>query len=209
LIERHVARHLAPATLVIHEVRSEIVHLDVHLVPPGAERPFWFLFTTGMSALPMRVPPGMGLVPHAELSLMLPAYWKVDREVWKREPRWYWPVRELLSAARYPHRNKTWFGAGHTFANGEPPRRFDPTTRMSSMVMLASELLDEEHPVIDAEVPTVLLELWPLHSDELALARRQGSHALFHRLLEGEVSAVLDPDRPSCVAGQSGASAHT
>ena len=69
------------------QIRSEIVHVDVHVVPPHEERPYWFLFTTGMSALPMRVPDSMGLVPHAELSLMLPAWWQVDLEHWKREPR--------------------------------------------------------------------------------------------------------------------------
>jgi hypothetical protein len=201
-----VARHLAPATRVIHEIRSEIVHVDIHVVAPAAERPFWFLFTTGMSALPMNVPYHMGLVPHAELSLRLPDRWQVDTERWKREPKWYWPIRELLSIARYPHRNRTWLGEGHTIASSDPPRPFDSTTSLAAMLILPSSLDDGdgECGAIDAEVATELLELWPLHADELEYKRLHGVGALLDRLDEACVTAILDPDRPSCVPRGSG-----
>lgn len=35
-IVAHVAKHLAPLAFVIHEIESELVHLDVHVVAPGA-----------------------------------------------------------------------------------------------------------------------------------------------------------------------------
>src|SRR5262249_56794862 len=43
-IVNHVAGHVARAAFVIHEERSEIVHLDVHVVPPAADRDHYFLF---------------------------------------------------------------------------------------------------------------------------------------------------------------------
>mgnify|MGYP000664765674 CR=1 FL=1 len=36
-------------TRVFHELMSDIVHIDVHIVPPDENRPFYLLFTTGMS----------------------------------------------------------------------------------------------------------------------------------------------------------------
>lgn len=84
-IEEYVAKHVGPVVGVLHEIRSEIVHVDVHVVPPCLERPSWFLFTAGMSALPMRVPDNMGLVSRAELSVMLPAWWQIDLGHWKRD----------------------------------------------------------------------------------------------------------------------------
>jgi hypothetical protein len=140
------------------------------------------------------------VTPHAELSLMLPDWWALDPERWRREPGWYWPVREMVSAARYPHRRKTWLGEGHTIASFEPPRPLDPTTRLSAMMFLPCVLDDSLASPIAAEVPTVLLGLWPLHADELAYKQAYGAEALRDRLDKAGVTAVLDPDRPSCVA---------
>lgn len=195
-----MARNLAPATLVINERHSEIVHLDLHVVPPADERPFWFLFTTGMSARSMNVPHDLGLVSHAELALMLPDWWPVNVGRWQREPRWSWPVREMLELARYPHRRRTWLGEGHTIASADPPRPFDPSTKLAAMLVLPCDLDDAaEGTAIEAEVFTELLALWPIHADELAYKLEHGTTALVDRLEESGVTAILDPDRPSCV----------
>lgn len=199
-IEQYVARHVAPAVSVLHEIRSELVHVDVHVVPPEAGRSYWFLFTTGMSALPMRVPQDMGLVPHAELSLMLPSWWQVDLENWRCEPNWFWPIRELQALARYPHRHQTWLGEGHTIASSDPPRRYDASTELSAMLILPfSQAEDEEPSVIDGVVATELLTLWPLYTEELEYKRTKGARALCELLDTAGVSPVLDPARPSAL----------
>lgn len=38
---------------VIHELMSEKVHIDLHIIAPDENRPFYVVFTTGMSDLPM------------------------------------------------------------------------------------------------------------------------------------------------------------
>src|SRR5262245_9198634 len=78
-IVNHVARHVAPAAFVIHEEHSEIVHLDVHVVPPAPDRDHYFLFTTGMSARPMYKPRDAPGSRFAEVSLALPSFWRFDR----------------------------------------------------------------------------------------------------------------------------------
>jgi hypothetical protein len=67
------------------------------------------------------------------------------------------------------------------------------------MLILPCFLDDSERVAIDAEVATVLLALWPLHADELEFKRVHGVRALLERLDEARVTALLDPDRPSCV----------
>jgi len=197
-ITQYVAQHLASPSFVIHEVKSELVHVDIHVVPPGPNRAYWFLFTTGMSAESMDVPYDTGLVPHAELSLTLPEYWKVDLAVWKREPHWFWPIREMKAIAQYPHRYGTWIGEGHTLASADPPVPFDPTTELAAM-LLTDGRLDDSEPVIDAYVATRLLALWPLHADELEYKLEHGFHALLDRMRAANITAILDPDRESCV----------
>ncbi len=98
-IEEHFGAHVAPADRVFHELASDLVHIDVHQVPPGGNRPFWTLFTTGMSALPMTMPKDARSSPFAELVVLLPPHWKMmDQESFKNE-EWYWPIRLLKSSS--------------------------------------------------------------------------------------------------------------
>lgn len=194
-IEEYVARHVGPARRVLHEIESHIVHIDVHIVPPGTDHPFWFLFTTGMSALPMNSP--MEHPAYAELSLMLPTWWQIDMGRWKQDKRWFWPIRELIDLARYPHRMRTWLGQGHTVASGQPARPYDRSTSLAAMLVLPWSFSED---VIHGDVATQLYALWPLHADELDYKRAHGLMALCDCLEAAGVTAELDPSRPSSVA---------
>ena len=198
-IEEHVARHVAPVDVVFHEIVSDLVHLDVHLVPPGARNPYWMLFTTGMSARPMTMPPGAPGSPYAELAILLPPEWRCDQESWKDE-RWYWPVRWLKTLARLPHEYRTWLSHGHTIPNGDPARPFDRSTALSGMIVFPSISLTPEAqqiPVGDLEID--LWTLWPLHADEMQYKLDHGADALIDLFESAGVRDVIDPDRPSVV----------
>lgn len=205
-IVEHVSRHLAPPALVIHEIESELVHLDVHVVPPAPDRDFWFLFTTGMSALPMKKPydaPGSRL---AELSILLPQDWRLDRESW-RETRWFWPIRELEEAALLPHRHDTWLGYGHTIMpaeisrSGEVTRSLDASTRLSSLLVVGSALVPDATELIRSGAARIdLLTLFPIYPEELDYKVEHGLDALMAAISAARVSHVIDPARPSVVA---------
>ena len=108
-LAEHLVAQFAGETLVYHEVVSEVVHVDVHVVPPGPDREHYTLVTSGMGARPMPVPPELAGVPrHIELVMLLPADWRMQREDFKEE-RWYWPVQHLKMLARAPHRWGTWW----------------------------------------------------------------------------------------------------
>lgn len=68
-IVAHFEKHFGPTGMVFHELVSDLVHVDVHQLPPTAERPHWILFTTGMSDRPMTTPPGQEALQHAELMI--------------------------------------------------------------------------------------------------------------------------------------------
>ena len=76
-IRAHLASLVGTPTLVLQELVSELVRLDVHLVPPTPERRWTTAFTTGMSARPMEIPPELsGRFPdRVELILRLPPDW--------------------------------------------------------------------------------------------------------------------------------------
>src|SRR6185436_18632705 len=101
-IERHLARFGVEPQNVLHEIISDLVHLDVHLCDPTPERNFYTLFTTGMSDLPMTTPEGLDELRYAELMLCLPAGWPIQEGagVDPREEH-YWPIRLLKALARF------------------------------------------------------------------------------------------------------------
>ena len=41
---------------VFHEIISDLVHIDVNIMRPNETAPYYFVYTTGMSDLPMHVP---------------------------------------------------------------------------------------------------------------------------------------------------------
>ena len=67
-ISRHVGRYVGPVAHVFHELVSDLVHVDVHLVPPQPNRDFVTLVTSGMSDRPMTLPPDCDAPDYAELA---------------------------------------------------------------------------------------------------------------------------------------------
>jgi hypothetical protein len=201
-----VSRHLAPPAFVIHEIESELVHVDVHVVPPASDRQFWFLFTTGMSALPMTVPRDLDCSRHAELSILLPPDWKLDRASWIEDTRWFWPIAELKSAALLPHRFRTWLGEGHTIGGVDPAASFDPSTRLSNSIVVYSPSLPAEmHALYVGDLEIELLTLMPVYPEELDHKLRFGLDALLEKFELAGVDDVIDPGRPSALSADEAA----
>src|SRR5215831_18616558 len=127
-IEKHVATYFGAPATVFHEIVSDLVHIDVHIIPPHAERDCWTLFTAGMSDRPMSPPEGADDEKWAELMISLPPDWTLDKLSVTPPPadleKWYWPIRWLKQLARFPHTCETWLGSGHTIPNGDPPEPF-------------------------------------------------------------------------------------
>lgn len=201
-LEGMLAALVGPPETVFHEIVSDLVHLDVHCVPPTEERPWWTLFTTGMSDLPMSTPPGAEAFQYAELMVKLPADWRMEAIKANTPPadleQWYWPIRWLKQLARLPHEYGTWLGPGHTIPNGDPARPFAPGTKLSGFLLLLPDVADDALPIQLSDGRAVnLYVLHALHSQEMQLKLDKGAEALLDALDRANVKEVLDPSRPS------------
>jgi hypothetical protein len=198
-IEEHIARHFGVAETVWHEIASDLVHIDVHVTAPSAERPLYTLVTSGMSDLPMNVPPAVD-TPYAELMMALPSDWPLTAEAFRDEAA-YWPVRLLKTIARLPHAYGTWIGPGHSVPNGDPPEPYAPGVPFLGVQvapMLRCE--DAARTIVTSEGRRIsLLALIPVHQAELNLKLASGSSALYDAFDRAGVSEVLHPGRPSSV----------
>ncbi len=123
---------------VFHELLSEKVHIDVFIKEPAQDRPYYVIMTSGMSDLPMTLPEDFSdkfkaAHERAELMMFLPRDWHIHDEDAK-EDKWFWCIRALKSAARYPHLCDTWIGHGHDIQFTEPVEPFAENTKLCALM---------------------------------------------------------------------------
>jgi hypothetical protein len=192
----HIQKHIGEIAIVFHEKVSTDVHIDVYHVAPSRSRPFHTLISCGMSERSMSTPADWEDGRFAELMICLPASWPVDATAFENE-EYYWPIRILKGAARYPHDNKTWLYAGHSVLWRDPPQPFASNTKMASIVLRYPRMVSEDSRTIQATGGKHIL-LWavvPLYVEEWEFKNRNGFEALDALLLENGITELPDPKR--------------
>ena len=110
--------------------------IAVHVIKPKSPQGFLTLFTTGLSAKPMKVPPELAEHAFAELYMQLPGDWDFQSS----DPRYSWPIQLLLDLAAYPAENDAYFAVPvTTIANGEPAKPLGPNVKFTASALLADE----------------------------------------------------------------------
>lgn len=197
-ISRHIRRYVGQVESVFHEVVSDLVHIDVHLVPPQPNRDFVTLVTSGMSDLPMTLPAGCDLPSYAELLLCLPSDWPLEQADFKLEAN-YWPIRLLKFMARVPHEYQTWLSFGHTVPHGDPPKPYDQSTEMCCALIVPPLLFDERFELLALSDDKVIQfsAVIPIYREEMDFKLKHGTEELLRRFSATGISELLDPSRPN------------
>jgi len=197
LIDRHIEKHIGKITMVYHEVISDLVHLDIHQIPPSEDRPYWTLVTSGMSDLPMTTPEGRKEFAHAELMLCLPKEWKMGQDDWKDESH-YWPIRWLKICARFPHEYKTWLCWGHTLPNGDPPEVYARNTSFCCMMLGNPRTVSTEFWSLPIRTDKTIrfFALYPITQGEIELKLKKGAEHLDELFEKSKITEIVDLNRP-------------
>lgn len=203
-ITRHVQEHVGPIEVVLHELVAEQITVDVLVVRPTPDRPWFTLVTCGMSTLPMNVPqdiPEAAAYEFAELVIALPQDWPMSTESDQmrqdlQDSNVFWPIQLLRTLARMPHVNRSWLFFGHTVGAEDAPS-YAPDTELSSAIIATPVMTPEEFQELEVEGRTIhFLSVIPLYQLELNLARERGSSFALECLLEEQITELLDPQRP-------------
>jgi len=197
-IEAHIAQYVGQPATVFHEIVSDVVHVDIHIVEPSPSRDYYTLVTTGMSDRPMKTPAQAEGLEYAELLICLPPSWLMSEKAWKQEEN-YWPVRWLKTLARLPHEYDTWLWAGHTVPNGDPPRRYASNTNLCCALLATPVLFgDPFRKLAVRDGKTVYFHSFlPIYREEVDLKLTSGTNALFDLLGDAGVTELLDVQRPN------------
>lgn len=109
LVTAHIEKHIGPVDKVFHELISDMIHVDVHIVNPTPQRNVYTLVTSGMSDRPMTTHPNLPECAWSELMICLPPDWPMSNKEWN-VPANFWPVQNLKFLACFPHQFNTWLG---------------------------------------------------------------------------------------------------
>jgi hypothetical protein len=197
-IDAHIEEHVGKVDSVFHEILSDLVHIDVHLVRPTRKRDYYTLVTSGMSDRLMKAPEGYEDKKYAEVLVCLPPDWKLSEKAFQKE-RWYWPVRWLKMLARLPHEYDSWLWEYHTVPNGDPPEPFADNTELCCAYLPRPALFPKEFFKLRVSKKKTIhfFCLVPLYKDELDFKLKVGSDELVDRLDDAGVTELLDVERPS------------
>lgn len=195
-IAAHIERHLGPVAGVWHERITDTVAVAVHVVTPTAARPWLQLVTSGMSDLPMNLPPGVDVPHFAELMLTLPPDWPVSEQA-LRDERHCWPLRLLQDLARLPHVYDTWLAPGHTIPNGNPAEPYHGSVAFDgTMVMYPGLAPDAFAELVDTDGRTIAFRaVMPLYPEEMALKLQEGADELIARFEAKGIQDLAEPGR--------------
>jgi len=197
-IEEHVYQHIGDGE-VFHEVMSEIVHVDVHVLDPTSTRDYYTLVTTGMSDLPMQATDGTRDPQYAELLMCLPSNWSLSDDALRREEH-AWPIHLLQRLARQPHRQRNALAVGQAFSHTDPPQAFASNTKLCGVFISKPTLFEPGFERIDVrDDKTVhLLSVLPIYNEELAFTQTHGPDALLDLFVTNGVNELLNVNR-KCV----------
>ena len=186
---------------VLHEIVSDLVHIDVHVMWPTPEQNFFVLYTTGMSDLPMtpdrEIPAEQRKnLELAELYLFLPGDWPLEPENLPPENA-YWPIRILKFTARFPHQYHTWLGWGHTLPNGPEYAPLDDSVGFGAIALMGGGAAPLGRLETRDGRRLSLLHLVPAYKEEIEYKLKYGMEALTKLFEEKDVPVILDPKRPN------------
>lgn len=187
---------------VFHEIMSDLVHIDVHILKPTEKDNYYVMFTTGMSDKPMTLPEGLQDDDHkhlerAELFMLLPPTWNpgevgtTNSDIPYEE---YWPIQIIKYLARFPHEYNTWFAWGHTIPNGAEYEPIIDGSDMGGFVLLE---LDENFSPTTAEdgTPIHFYMVMPAYKEEIEYKLQHGMSALDDLYAENDLPIVIDMHR--------------
>ena len=132
---------------IAHEVESEFVHTDVNI---SDDRETKSLVTFGMGAGRMNAP----VEPFERIELVMNATCDVDIIV---------PLGELVRLSKYPFRNDTWLGMGHTLNFTDD---FKKAFGYEYILLAPSSLVFSPRDTTNGVKNVVFLTVVPIYEDE-------------------------------------------
>lgn len=196
-LEQHITQHYGPIATVIRDDQPQDIKVDICVIEPSAERPFYTLITCGMGAHLMAVNKEQAAqqLQRAELIITLPSYWKLSSK-FQHFQRWSWPLLVLKVTARMGL-SSDWIVDPGFIINYNSPLAHN--TKLSGWMVLGPEAMNVAAPVcpLPNGDKVNFYQILPLYQNEVEYGIERSSDELIAKLTE--VSRVVNLTRPNAL----------
>ena len=193
----HIRAHVGSVDTVFHELESDNIAIDIHHVPPTADRECHTLITLGMSDQPL--PAGSG-VAYGELAMCLPADWPMDEEALEQDAT-AWPLEMLRALGKLPYVHGVAFDFGLCTDNLTLPFAMANDAGFTGVLLAPPVTTPDEFWCLQAPSGKVVdfFGVVMLYPQELEHARYEGVVSLARALDQLSVTELLQPGRRPAV----------
>ncbi|MCL1916358.1 MAG: suppressor of fused domain protein [Desulfovibrionaceae bacterium] len=195
-LNAHIERHFGPYRNVLQELVSPDIHVDILILDPIPERPYYTLISQGMGARSMKTPPNHDPLRdgRAELLICLPPDWPTDKLDMEEH---YWPIGLMKTIARFPIRQDEWLGYGYSIANSGG-RPLIPDTEFRAALLCRPEAFAPEsfRCALPDDSLVNFFQVIPLYNEEVQFKLASGTDMLLS-FLDREERRYIRLDRPS------------
>jgi hypothetical protein len=176
-----------------HELLPQMsgLSISIHCISPNEVHPYYVLFTTGMSELPMNVPAGQNEWRFAELVMHLPETWHHPIEN-KEVEEWSWPMSVLRRAAYAPHIAKSWLAPPSTIISfSAEEHSLGPDTELSSL-LLVPRFANLREPLLFSGGAINFFTVVPIHAKERKFEKDFGMSKFLRKFVDEKVPMIAD-----------------
>ena len=194
-IEQYLEKAFGPReSFVSHELVSDIVHIDIYVLLPTDQDNRCILFSSGMSDLPMTMPPELlpeyAHLQRAELVMYLPGEWDIKN----KDDEWFWPIKLVSLLARLPHQFETWLGHGHSIPSGCDNAPYAKNTKLCGCVLYCFNQPD--NPIMASDGTDIqIYTIVPVYRQEMNYKLKNNADKLLAKLKKAGISETVNITR--------------
>jgi hypothetical protein len=125
----------------------------------------------------------------------LPGYWDLND---KDNPNYNWPLKAIQKLAKNVIENESWYGPGHTIANGNPTTEISETMKQEYFLLADPIILEDFFaPLSTGDKTVYFLAIIPLFHKEFEQKMHKGYPKWIKKFRGRNGDEVLDDFRQS------------
>lgn len=170
-------------------------YIDLLLLDIETKVPIKVLMTEGLSDYEMPVPERYKERKFTEIFFALPSYWEIEDT---SNSNMQWPIEQIQKLTKHVIESETWYGPGHTFTNGKPPKPFSYNMKQDHLLLAEPIVLEELLQPMEIAGKTIyFLAIIPLFEEEFDRKMSKGYFKFIRQFRARNGDEILDDFRTS------------
>lgn len=185
-----IEKRFGSPNITIHS--STNIHFKTLQISSSSRKGVTFFMTSGLSDYEQPATEKNKAFKHIELVFCLPSYWDLNDDI----PAMSWVKTWMDKLGNHLIEKQTWYGDGHTFANGNPIEHLSPSMKQKYLMLLEPDFFANELAPIEIENKEVhFLCIIPIFEDEFDFKMGKGTFKLKKKLRDKGITELLDDFR--------------